>query len=319
MKKLTSLFVSLAAMSFSGFMVISPALAYADNDSNGKNEARQEIKQAKQEVKQAKQEMKEELKQIKKETKSSFSWGSFMSSIRRNSNPNKFLDWFWGNKKISDNSGRYDDGDDDDDDNGSQNNQIFSIGNINANTKTTSSVVSWTTSRLSSGKILFGTSSTTLTNIVSESGSQTLSHQITLTGLTPDTLYFYVIKAMRNASSTTEITSNVRSFKTSAITNPAADITPPNILFATNIGVNASTTSVIWVTNESSNSRAWISTTTPIATTTAPVASSGTLSFFHQLAIPALATSTLYYYTVSSTDSSGNASYYSNSFTTPAI
>lgn len=99
----------------------------------------------------------------------------------------------------------------------------------------------------------------------------------------------------------------------------SADVTPPNILFATNVGVNASSTSLIWVTDEASDSKIWVSTTTPVATTTAPTASSSGLSYFHQLFVPGLATSTLYYYVVSSTDVAGNASYHSGSFTAPNI
>jgi len=99
----------------------------------------------------------------------------------------------------------------------------------------------------------------------------------------------------------------------------SGDVTPPSILFATNLGLSASSTSLIWVTNEASDSNLWISTVSPVSTSTAPVASSSSLSFFHQLSIPSLAPSTLYYYTVSSKDASGNIGYYSGSFTSPSI
>jgi hypothetical protein len=105
---------------------------------------------------------------------------------------------------------------------------------------------------------------------------------------------------------------------TSPTATSTLDTTPPIILFTTNLGLKASTTSLIWVTNESSNSKIWFSTT-QVATSTTPLVSSGTLSFFHQLSLPNLATSTLYFYTISSTDAFGNTGYYSNSFTTPAI
>lgn len=314
MKKLNSALLAIV-MSFYGITTMSPSLVFADNNSNGKNEVRQEVKQAKQEIKQAKQEMKQEIKQMKKDIKSSFSWGSFMSSIRSRSNPNKFFDWFWGNKKSGD---KDDDKDENEHNNGQQNNGNLRINNINAAPSTTTAAVSWNTNQPTQGSVLFGLSSSTLTSTVSESaGPLTLSHQVTLSGLTPSTKYFYVIKT-QNASSTI-VQSNVRSFKTSTTTIPVSDTTPPNIIFATHLGLSASTTRVIWVTNEASDSKIWFGTTTPVATTTAPVVSSGTLSYFHQLNLPGLATSTLYYYTISSTDASSNVSYYSNSFTTPAI
>ncbi len=110
---------------------------------------------------------------------------------------------------------------------------------------------------------------------------------------------------------------NYHATSTSSTATTTPDIVAPSILFATNIGSSASTTNLIWVTNESSDSKIWIGTTTPVATTTAPVASSSALSYFHNLSLPNLATSTLYYFTISSADSSGNTRFYSNSFTTP--
>jgi len=135
------------------------------------------------------------------------------------------------------------------------------------------------------------------------------------TGLTPDTTYYFVAWALVNG---TWYPGSVLNFTTASA--PSADTTLPNILFATNIGSAASTTSLIWVTDEASDSNIWIDTVSPVSTTTAPAATSGTLSYFHQLFLPAdLATSTLYYYTISSADSSGNTAYYSSSFTSPSI
>ncbi|MFH0804197.1 MAG: fibronectin type III domain-containing protein [Candidatus Zambryskibacteria bacterium] len=315
MKKLNSVFLAIV-MSFYGITAMSPSLVFADNSSNGKNEVRQEVKQVKQEIKQAKQDMKQEIKQMKENVKSSFSWGSFMSSIRSRSNPNKFFDWFWGNKNYHNNDSN--DNKDEDNNGGQQNNGNLRINNINAVPSTTTAIVSWNTNQPTQGSVLFGLSSSTLTSTVSESaGPFTLSHQVTLNILAPNTKYFYVIKT-QNASSTI-VQSNVRNFKTLTTTTPVSDTTPPTIVFATNLGLSASTTSVIWVTNEASDSKIWFSTTAPVATTTSPMASSGTLSYFHQLNLSGLATSTLYYYTISSTDASSNTSYYSTSFTSPSI
>ena len=50
MKKINSIFLA-AIISFYGITVLSPSLVFANNDSNGKNEIRQEAKQIKQEIK----------------------------------------------------------------------------------------------------------------------------------------------------------------------------------------------------------------------------------------------------------------------------
>jgi hypothetical protein len=132
------------------------------------------------------------------------------------------------------------------------------------------------------------------------------------TGLAENTTYYFV--AWSNIGGTW-YPGAVLSFTTGTI---SSDTTSPDIVFSTNIGLSASTTSIIWVTDEASDSKVWVDTVSPVSTTTAPVASSGTLSYFHQLSIPNLATSTLYYYTVSSSDASSNTSYYSSSFTSPS-
>jgi len=128
-----------------------------------------------------------------------------------------------------------------------------------------------------------------------------------LPAITPNTKYYFVAWTLVNG---TWYPGSVLSFTT------LANTTPPNILFATNLGLSASTESLLWVTDQLSDSSLWISTTNPVSTSTAPVAFSGTLSFFHQLSIPSLATSTKYFYTISSTDANGTG-YSSGSFTTP--
>lgn len=199
-------------------------------------------------------------------------------------------------------------------------NQALKISAVKAVPKETSVTISWTTDELTLGAVWFGAASSTLTSSVSETGSLSGSHQVTLTGLIPNTRYFYFIKA-QNASST-EKQSKVFGFKTlatSTATSTTTDVVPPSILFATDFGLRASSTSIVWVTGETSDSKLWFGTTTPVSTSTTPVASSSSLSYFHRLNLPVLATSTQYFYTVSSTDAAGNTSYYSSSFTSTDI
>jgi hypothetical protein len=293
MKKLST-FLAIV-ISFYGVAVITPTLVFADNgsDSNGKNN------------------------QSEMRINNKNNHGSFVSSFAR------FFSWIGKNHGQAVSSvakDNYGQNKGDKNENGNEHGQpgsyAFYFTNIKAVPNTNSSVISWSTNQPTSGTIFFGTNSGSLTSNLSENGSLLLSHQLTLIGLIPDTTYFYYIKST-NATSTS-IQSGIRSFHT-LVTSTPSDITAPNILFATNLGLSTSTTSLIWVTNETSNSNIWFGTTTPVATTTAPMVTSGALSFFHQLSLPGLATSTLYFYTISSTDASNNTTFYSNSFTTPAI
>lgn len=67
----------------------------------------------------------------------------------------------------------------------------------------------------------------------------------------------------------------------------------------------ATTTNVVWTTNEKSNSKVWFGTTTPLILAST-VVSSSSFVISHSLPLSGLATSTTYNYIVVSSDASGN-------------
>jgi hypothetical protein len=323
MKKLNSMFL-VVIMFFYGFTALSPALAFADNDNGKKNNS-----EVKQEIKQAKQEMKQEIKDIKKDIKKISNWGSFMSSIRSNRNSNKFFNWFWWNRNFNNN----DNNDDRDGNRGdNQKNKAFVTTKPATGVTSASATVNGIVGLYNASDTSFWLGTTSAGPFASSTdpssqlpsgwaGVDSLvktaggSFSYAYTSLTPSTKYYFVAWVLVGG---VWHPGSVMSFKTST-TTPPSDTVSPNIIFATNIGSNSSTTSVIWVTNEASDSKIWVGTASPVSTTTTPTATSATLSYFHQLNLPVLVTSTLYYYSISSTDASNNTTYYSNSFTTPAI
>lgn len=106
-------------------------------------------------------------------------------------------------------------------------------------------------------------------------------------------------------------------------TTPTASTTP-DIVAPVISGVNtsallATTTNVVWTTDEPANSKVSFGTSTPIVTTSVTVVSSSDLVTSHNLSLSDLATSTTYYYVVESADASGNTATSSQySFTTLA-
>lgn len=316
MKKLTSILLA-ALMSFYGVMALSPVLVQADNGhghgnghgNNGKHESSVNTNDSGGNQNHGSVVSAVARSHSSEAEQNGATHGSVVSAVARQNHGEEV------NSKEDQNENENEDNENENGNGGGQHN-AFQFSNISAVPAATSSVISWNTDQPTLGMVLFGTNSGSLSNNVSESTTTLgLTHQVTLTGLTPNTVYFYAIKT-QDASSTME-QSGTFSFITQATTTP--DTTPPSILFATNLGLSASTTSLIWTTNEASDSKIWVSTTSPVSTSTAPFASSGALSFFHQLNLPGLATSTMYFYTISSMDSSGNTGFFSNSFTTPAI
>ncbi len=302
MKKLNSAILAVF-MSFYGVFAMTPALAIAKDHGNGnQNENHGSVVSA---VARSHSEDGDD------------NHGSVVSAVAKDNH---------GHREDKNNNGHGENGDDhEEDDDGDDNGgtppatTTPAISNLTASsTGTTSESIIWDTNKLADSKVYYSTTTPVVvgassTSFVSSAALVT-HHTINLSGLVSGTTYRFIVVSSDSLGNTA--TSSESQFTTGTV--PPADTTAPNILFAINIGSSASTTSLIWVTNEASNSNVWISTTTPVATTTAPIATSGTLSFFHQLSIPDLATSTLYYYTIGSTDSSGNTGFYSNSFTTPS-
>jgi len=105
-----------------------------------------------------------------------------------------------------------------------------------------------------------------------------------------------------------------------ATTTPTTtpDTTAPVISDLMATSTTATSTRIIWVTNETADSKVWYSTSTlfTIATST-PMASSSALVLNHDIPIFNLNASTTYYYLVTSADASANtATSTEQSFTT---
>lgn len=98
---------------------------------------------------------------------------------------------------------------------------------------------------------------------------------------------------------------------------PTPDTTPPIIsnLSASDIASNSA--DIGWDTDEDSDSKLWVSQTTPVDTSTTPSASSNNLVTNHSLSLSGLTASKTYYFIVTSSDAAGNTATSSeSSFTT---
>ena len=150
---------------------------------------------------------------------------------------------------------------------------------------TTSAIVAWTTDEIANGNIYISTS--TPMNLASSTtlGSVTLStaHSFSITGLTANTTYYYVVKS---ADATGNVsTSTQQSFATPAI----ADTTAPVISSTVSSAVASTTATVAWTTNESATGKLWYGTSTPstlFGTTTSGIT--------HSFSITGLTASTTY-------------------------
>lgn len=124
---------------------------------------------------------------------------------------------------------------------------------------TTSAIVAWTTNELANGNIYISTS--TPMNLASSTtlGSVTFStaHSFSITGLTANTTYYYVVKSADSAGNVA--TGAQQSFVTPAV----ADTTAPVISSTVSSTVASTTATVAWTTNENATGKMWYGTSTP--------------------------------------------------------
>lgn len=183
---------------------------------------------------------------------------------------------------------------------------------------TSSATVTWYTSESTSGTIRYGREGGQLTLTSTSTNTSALRHSVSLTGLAPAATYVYRISA-RDVSGN-EGTSGNLTFTTHALPEvPPADTAAPQIITVFSRLVLGTSARIVWVTNELSDSRLFVGTTSPVATDGVPAARSDTFSYYHELETVGLATSTDYVYAVSSRDAAGNnATQNGNTFRTAA-
>jgi len=168
----------------------------------------------------------------------------------------------------------------------------------------TSATITWTTNEQADSKVYYGSvNPLVITTGTASVGSSvlTLSHSLTITGLTPNTTYYYLVSSV-DASGNKALDTQ-KSFTTLS----GADITPPVISGVTVTGIASTSASITWTTDEQADSTIYYGSVTPlvITTSTASVGSS-TLTLSHSLTITGLTPYTRYYFEASSIDAFGN-------------
>lgn len=181
------------------------------------------------------------------------------------------------------------------------------ISGVQINPQSNRAVVRFITNEKSDSAAYLSTSTpvnVASTSVVVSSNVRVLKHEIVLKDLASSTTYYLVVRARDNAGNISY--SSQLSFTTSPGT-VVLDTTAPKLSNVYAV-VGTSTVAVNWLTNEPATSKIFYGTVFPIDTqssTTARVENT-TLATSHSLTLSALATSTKYYFTIESRDSSGN-------------
>lgn len=98
----------------------------------------------------------------------------------------------------------------------------------------------------------------------------------------------------------------VSSTTVSGSTTPAPDTTPPVISWVVTSNTTDTGTTVIWATNEASNSKVYYATTSPLNFAAAGLVSDNSFVTSHSVTLTSLSKDTNYYIAVESSDAAGN-------------
>ena len=199
--------------------------------------------------------------------------------------------------------------------NGNQNNAP-AFSSVSSNPDKTSAKITWHTSENTTGTVWYGISSpvviATSTSHVDDSNNNS-NHEVTLTGLTPDTLYYFVIIAKDSDNNTT--ISSERNFHTDK-----EDTTAP-IISNVSESTGTSTASVTWNTDENTTGIVYVGTSSPLTIgNSTKNSASATTNTTHSVSFTGLTESTTYRFFIVARDTFGNyATSSTMTFTTDAL
>ena len=169
--------------------------------------------------------------------------------------------------------------------------------------------ITWTTDEPSDTQVEYGTT-TAYGSSTPADGTMVASHSAALSGLQASTLYHFRVKSKDAVGN--ESTSGDFTFTTAA----EGDTTAPVISGVTSTGITASGATIIWTTDEASDSQVEYGTTTAYGSVS-PLDATAVTS--HNVTLSSLQASTLYHFRVKSKDAAGNpATSADSTFTTLA-
>lgn len=179
----------------------------------------------------------------------------------------------------------------------------------------TSAIIAWTTNEASTSRVDYGTTLSYELSPVS-SAALDINHNVTLTGLSPSTEYFFKITSADSAANSTTNDNSASGFTFTTLPEPptisAVNCNSAAVTGAGACNPNPSSTSVIisWTTNQKSSSLVDFGTALSYGITQGDITASNTSHF---VTLSGLAPNTIYKYRVKSVNSSGDTAASDNS------
>ena len=179
--------------------------------------------------------------------------------------------------------------------------QVPTFSAVTSSTEKTTARIVWRTNKETTGTVWYSTSSNVLvasSTLRFEDTKNDDKHDITLTNLTPDTTYYFIITAKDSAGNVG--TSSERTFRTQR-----EDATAPII---SNVSSSASvaTGTVAWNTNESTSGIVYVGTSSPLTLGNSTKNTASATGTAHSVSFTGLAENTTYRFFIVARDAFGN-------------
>lgn len=172
---------------------------------------------------------------------------------------------------------------------------------------TTQATITWATDELSNSTVGYSAAAGDFTNEIGVATMATSSHSVTLTGLTPNTAYYFQVKSTDPSGNIATSTQDADGYSFMTLSGPViSNISSPDIK-------NMAAT-ITWTTDIAANSYVVYALSTGFSNSTETGSISETTS--HSVALSGLTASTTYYYYVKSGDARDNNAGEYYSFTT---
>lgn len=168
----------------------------------------------------------------------------------------------------------------------------------------TTALINWTTDEITNARVSYGTAPGVLTTQTTINSYLNTSHAELLSGLLPNTRYYYTVTSVDVADNS--ITSAENSFTTLyTLAESTPDTTNPTITLSAVAPIADTTVVINWTTNEAATSI--ISYGIVSGALTSQTTLNSYLNTSHSELVNGLAANTRYYYTVTSADAAGNS------------
>jgi hypothetical protein len=165
--------------------------------------------------------------------------------------------------------------------------------------------VTWNTNTNSDSHVYYSTSTSAFSASAGNGslvgGANPFAHTVTLTGLTPGSIYYFYVQSTDQNNNAT-VDKNGLLYYSFATTNSQS----PVISGVQAINIMATSTNVVWTTNKLADSAVLYGTSSGSYTASSSLLGASSTAFSHSLTLSGLTASTTYYYVVRSTDSGGN-------------